>query len=79
MQHTHHLNAIPVDAIDHGVRVYADHFVAGPLAYAFGSDQRIEPNAFRGSLYGSENPVGGNEAELCVVCLDGGDISYRPG
>ena len=78
MQYTHYLNPVSVDTIHDGVWVSADHFVAGPFAYAFGPDQRIQPNAFRGSLDGSDNPIGGSEAELCVVCVDGGDISNRP-
>ena len=41
MQYTHYLNPVSVDTIHDGVWVSADHFVAGPFAYAFGPDQRI--------------------------------------
>ena len=64
MQHTHHLDPFPVDTINDAVGVSADHFVAGAFAYAFGPDQWIESKAFRGRLDGSDNAIGGNEAEL---------------
>jgi hypothetical protein len=51
--------------------------MAGAVTHAFGSDQGISANGFRGSLDRSEQPIGGSEAELRVVCFDGGDILYR--
>ena len=78
MQHTHHLNPLSVDTINDAVRVSANHFVAGTFAYALGPDQWIESKAVRSGLDGSDNAIGGYEAELCVVRFDGGDIPYRP-
>jgi len=77
MQHAHHLNPVPAGAIHDGVRVFPDDFMAGAFTHAFGPDQGIPANGFRGSLDRSEHPIGGGDAELRVVCFDGGDISYR--
>jgi len=77
MQHTHHLNPVPVRTIDDGVRVFTDYFMAGPFTHAFGPDQRILPNAFRGSPDRCDHPIGGGEAELSIVRFDVGDIPYR--
>jgi len=51
--------------------------MAGAFTHALGRDQGIPANGFRGSLDRSEHPIGGSDAELRVVCFDGGDISYR--
>jgi len=51
--------------------------MAGAVTHAFGPDQGIPANGFRGNLDRSEHPIGGGDAELRVVCFDGGDISYR--
>jgi hypothetical protein len=77
MQHAHHVNPVPAGAIDDGVGVSRDDFMAGAFTHAFGPEQGISANGFRGSLDRSEHPIGGGEAELRVVCFDGGDISYR--
>ena len=77
MQHPYHLNAVPAEAIDDGVSVFPDDFVAGAFTHAFGPDQGISANGFRGSLDRSEHPIGSRETKLRVVCFDGGDISYR--
>jgi len=77
MQHAHHLNPVSAGAIDDGVWVFPDDFMACALTHAFGPDQGIPANGFRGSLDRSEHPIGGGDAELRVVCFDGSDISYR--
>jgi len=77
MQHAHDLNPVPARAIHDGVRVPPDDFMAGAFTHALGRDQGIPANGFRGSLDRSEHPIGGSDAELRVVCFDGGDISYR--
>ena len=78
MQHTHHLNPVSEVAIDDGVWVLPDDFMACALAHAFGPDPGIPANGVRGSLDRSEHPISRGETELRVMCFDGGDVPYRP-
>ena len=78
MQHAHHLNPVSAGAINNGIRVFPDGFMACALTHAFGPDPGISANGVRGSLDRSEHPIGRGEAELRVMCFDGGDVPYRP-
>lgn len=77
MQHAHYLNPVPAGPIDDGIGVSPDDFMAGAFTHAFGPNQRVAANGFRGGLDRSEHPIGGGKAELRVVCFDCGDIPYR--
>ena len=78
MQHAHHLNPVSAGAIDYGVWVFPDDFMARALAHSFGTDPGISANRVRGSLDCTEHPIGRGEAELRVMFFDGGDVPYRP-
>ena len=78
MQHAHHLNPVPADAIDDGIWVFPDDFMACALTHAFGTDPGISANGVRSSLDRTEHPISRGEAELRVMFFDGGDVPYRP-
>lgn len=78
VQYTYYLSPISAHPINDGVGISADDLMTGPFTHPFGADQRIALNDFRSGLDRGEHPISGSEAELCVVCFNGGDILYRP-